>query len=273
MGTDRNLSNTVRIASELIDGRFETAVYYNNVRTWLDSTLSGNIGSYPNPSVVFEVVNDSLRARFRSDNFYGSWKPIVSNPDLYPTIDYTAETVNTSFGQTALDNITIIFPQTQLPQTASLDDILAAINELALVDDTSVTVDIDVNPSPPTPIPTTSLGDVPYDEWLDTFGQSVYDKLDEQTDAIDNYGQSTIEAIEEATETIDTVGQDVVDSVDAVDTNIQTGNGILGGIRSLAQSAVNYLEGIAEHVGDLVEEIVQGTETLIAGILNQIPKF
>lgn len=187
-------------------------------------------------------------------------------------LPYESGIVNVSFGSDALDNITIFFPtQSTLLPTSTVFDIAEAINNLALSGSEEVTAEIDYAPAPP--IPTTPLGEVPYDEWIDTFGQSVYDKLDEQIDAIDNYGQSAIEALEGVEDTVDTVGQEVVDAVDAVDTNIQAGNGILSGIRSLIGSAVDTLENIGEMVGELVEDIVLGTETLISGILNQIPSL
>lgn len=129
----------------------------------------------------------------------------------------------------------------------------------------------DVPPVPPTPIPTTPLGEVPFEDWVDLWGQGIYEQLENQSDALDFIGSNGEDAIEEL-ESIDQNLQDLEETAETIDTNIGVGNGILGGIRSLAQSAVNYLEGIAEHVAELVEEIVEGTETLIAGILNQIPQ-
>lgn len=134
-----------------------------------------------------------------------------------------------------------------------------------------IVIEDDSGPVPPVPVPDTPLGDVPFDDWVDLWGQGIYQQLENQSDALDLIGSNGIDAIEEL-ESIDTNTEDLVEVAESIDTNIVVGNGILGGIRSLAQSAVNYLEGIAEHVGELVEEIVKGTETLIAGILNQIPQ-
>lgn len=270
-GTTRQLTEDISIESQLLNTTYIQSVIYDDRRVQIDSTLAKNIGQYPNPRIVFEISSNILRARWRGGNYDSGAYNILTSPSQNPTIDYVSGTVDTTFGQSALDNVTVIFPQTVLPSTATLDEILEAINELALDDSQDVTVEIDESPSPPVPVPTTPLGEVPYDEWIDTFGQSVYSKLDEQTDALDTYGQGAIEAIEGVTEAVDTVGQDIEESIEAVDTNIQTGNGILSGIRSLAQSAVNSLASIAENVGELVEEIVLGTETLISGILNQIP--
>lgn len=232
---------------------------------------------------------------------------VVENGDL----PYDSQEVDTSFGDLALDNITVIIPQQDsLTALSPLDDILAAINDLALDGNPDVSVIPDYEPGPvPPPIPTDALGDIPFNQFLDIYGGSVFEEIDnqtqvidtlgqsvgqmieDQTDVIDTYGQSVVEGIENQTDVIDTVGQsvveavenqidvidtvgqDVVEAVEAVDTNIQAGNGILSGIRSLIGSAVNTLEDIGEMVGELVEDIVLGTETLISGILNQIPSL
>lgn len=164
----------------------------------------------------------------------------------------------------------------------------------------------DVPPVPPVPVPDTPLGEVAFDDWIDLWGSEVTNKLDfvgsngedqlevlqdidtnvgdiedtvgnidtnvgDMVSDLDNI-DTNITSIEGIAESIDTNVDDLKDTAESIDTNIGIGNGILGGIRSLVQSAVDYLEGIAEHVGELVEEIVEGTEKLIAGILNQIPQ-
>ena len=233
--------------------------------------------------------------------------PFTISRTTTQALPYESEIVDTSFADNALQNVTVIIPQQgSLTAASPLDDILAAINELALDNNPAVSVEVDVAPAPtPTPLPTDALGDIPFNTFMEYYGESVFQKIDEQTtvvdtfgqsaleklddnnealdtigqaidnqtDVIDTYGQSVIEVLEDQTEVIDTVGQDVVDAVDAVDTNIQTGNGILSGIRSLVGSAVDTLEDIGEMVGELVEDIVLGTETLISGILNQIPSL
>lgn len=125
-------------------------------------------------------------------------------------------------------------------------------------------------PVPPVPVPTTPLGEVPFDDWVDLWGQGIYEQLENQSDALDFIGSNGEDAVEEL-ESIDSNLGDIKEDTGSIDTNIGIGNGLLGGIKSAAESAVEYLEGIAEHVEELVEEIVEGTETLIAGILNQIP--
>lgn len=128
-----------------------------------------------------------------------------------------------------------------------------------------------VPPVPPVPIPDTPLGDVPFDDWVDLWGQGIYQQLENQSDALDFIGSKGTDAIEELESIDENIGA-LEETAESIDTNIGIGNGLLGGIKSLVESAVDYLEGIAEHVGELVEEIVEGTETLIAGILNQIPQ-
>lgn len=259
-----------------------------------------NLGEHPSQHTV------SVTAGYLPGGMVMAYQtniPVASNPAL----PYVSETVDTTFADDAEDNVTIVFPsQGTLTPTSSLSDIVDSINALAAANNSDVTVEIDVEPAPtPTPLPTDSLGDIPFDTFMeyygesvleqiddqtvviDTFGQSALEKLEEQTeildtigqnledqtDIIDTAGQSVVTAVEEQTDVIDTVGQDVVDAVESVDTNIQAGNGILSGIRSLIGSAVNTLEDIGEMVGELVQDIVLGTETLISGILNQIPSL
>lgn len=126
-------------------------------------------------------------------------------------------------------------------------------------------------PVPPVPVPSTPLGDVPFDDWVDLWGQGIWQQLENQSDALDFIGSNGTDAIEELESIDENIGA-LEEAAESIDTNIGIGNGLLGGIKSLAESAVDYLEGIAEYVGELVEEIVEGTETLIAGILNQIPQ-
>lgn len=183
-----------------------------------------------------------------------------------------------------------------------------------------------VPPVPPTPLPTTPIGEVPFDNWVDLWGATVTEKQDETNEKLDFIGSNGHDQLEEleqvntnlqetndTLDNIDTNVGDIADHVENIDTNIDTmaddisnidtnvadiaehvenidtnvediediagnidtnigiGNGLLGDIKSAAESAVEFLEGIAEHVEELVEEIVEGTETLIAGILNQIP--
>lgn len=288
------------------DQQYPTLHYVGGVfDTW--GTGSRYKTNYPMSIRYIQNENGTLSMQYKYANgstwiTKGGTKVVpVVNSDL----DYTSDYVNTSFGNTALDNITVIFPETSLPSIATLDDILAAINDLAIIGSQNVSVEADV--MPPEPIPSDPLSDIPFDQFVDIYGGSVFEEIDnqtqvidtlgqsvgqwieEQTDVIDTYGQSIVEgienqtdvidtagqsvvtAVENQTDVIDTVGQDVVEAVEAVDTNIQAGNGILSGIRSLIGSAVDTLENIGEMVGELVEDIVLGTETLISGILNQIP--
>lgn len=122
-------------------------------------------------------------------------------------------------------------------------DTLYQLNEAAAVDDTRQPDwrDLPVIPPTPPPIPDTSLGDVPYEDFLDTFGQSVYNKIDETTDAVDTAGQSIVGELEDTQSVIDTVGQSIVDAIEAVEDKID----------SLIDSIADVLEAIMTHPLDL----------------------
>lgn len=163
----------------------------------------------------------------------------------------------------------------QLQSGWTLEDFLNELNRIwtGAGEDNIIIENGSDSPVPPTPvpIPDTQLGQVPFDDWVDLWGQSIYEQLENQNQGIDFIGANGEDQLEEL-ESIDNNLEDLNQTAESIDTNIGIGNGLLGGIRNLVQSAVDYLEGIAEHVGELVEEIVEGTETLISGILNQIPQ-
>lgn len=122
-------------------------------------------------------------------------------------------------------------------------DTLYQLNEAAAVDDTRQPDwrDLPVIPPTPPPIPDTNLGDVPYEDFLDTFGQSIYDKIDETTDAVDIAGQSIVGELEDTQSVIDTVGQSIVEAIEAIETKID----------SLIDSIADVLEAIMTHPLDL----------------------
>lgn len=190
------------------------------------------------------------------------------------TINWTSDEVDTSvFDGWESAKVKIPSNISQLQTGWTLSDFLDELDRIwsGAGEDNIIIEDGGDTPVPPVPVPDTPIGEVPFDDWVDLWGQGIYQQLENQSDALDLIGSNGLDAIEEL-ESIDTNTEDLVEVAESIDTNIGVGNGILGDIRSLAQSAVNYLEGIAEHVGELVEEIVEGTETLISGILNQIPQ-
>ena len=188
-------------------------------------------------------------------------------------VSWTSTNVNTSvFDGWESAKVKIPHNISGLPSNWTVPDFTNAINNLwdqglqgqIVIEDTD-------QPVPPPPVPSTPLGEMPFDDWVDLWGQGIYQQLENQSDTLDLIGSNGEDQIEQL-QSIDNNLDDLNHTAESIDTNIGIGNGILGGIRSLAQSAVDYLEGIAEHVGELVEEIVEGTVTLIAGILNQIPQ-
>lgn len=136
---------------------------------------------------------------------------------------------------------------------------------------------------PPVPVPTTPLGEVPFDEWVDTFGQSVYSRLDQQTEyldiiggagedavqAIDTYGQSIVEELENTQTVVDTAGQSIVDGLadvetavdtvgQSVDTLTDTVEAVGEGVDSIAESMTDVIEAVQTHPLDLFDAFLDG---------------
>lgn len=283
--------------------------YYNSQSQYV-SQVTVNKAQWP---VQFWYINDNNVLKGQMGVFPGVLSTfVVSGNIVDKQFNYVAGTIDTNYGDDAQNYVSIIVPENpNITVQSPLADIAEYLNNLAIANNPYVSVEIDDTPVPPqpTPIPTDALGDIPFNQFVDIYGGSVFEKIDEQTqvidivgqsvgqyiedqteiidtygqsvvsgieeqtDVIDTVGQSVVETIENQTDVIDTVGQDVVDAIESVDTNIQTGTGILIGIRSIADLAFNTLEHIGEMVEELVEDIVLGTETLISGILNQIPSL
>lgn len=203
---------------------------------------------------------------------YGSTIVQVGTKGNTGTINYTSGTINTHVFD-GWENAKVKIPHSISGLTSgwTVPDFTNALTNLWNTGQQGQIVIEDTDqPIPPPPIPSTPLGDTPFDDWVDLWGQGIYQQLENQSDALDLIGSNGIDQIEEL-ESIDSNLEDLTGTAESIDTNIGIGNGLLGGIKSAAESAVEFLEGIAEHVEELVEEVVQATETLIAGILNQIP--
>lgn len=236
--------------------------YYSIANNYFPLTIS----LYQSGSVYIK----SLRAGNYTHFTYNTGENI-NNP-------YTATWQSGIVDLSIFDNYTspvILFPADSWspshPTEWTVEEFLQELTEKHATGDSDlIEIEDDIGPSPP-PVPDIPLGEVPFDDWIDLWGQGIYQQLENQSDTLDLIGSNGEDQIEEL-ESIDSNIDDLNQTAESIDTNIGIGNGILGGIRSLAQSVVDYLEGIAEHVEELVEEIVEGTETLIAGILNQIPQ-
>ena len=249
--------------------------YYNgNIVNVESSIYFPQTGNY---EVRYNDVNNNVRIVTDKigDNYISRNSNNIGTSNQNNGISWSSSTVDTSIFDD-WDNARIKIPKSisQLQSGWTLTDFLNELNRIwsgAGEDNIIIEDGGYVPPVPPVPVPSTPLGEVPFDDWVDLWGQGIYQQLENQSDALDFIGSNGTDAIEELESIDENIGT-LEAAAESIDTNIGIGNGLLGGIRSLAQSAVNYLEGIAEYVGDLVEEIVAGTETLIAGILNQIPQ-
>lgn len=200
----------------------------------------------------------------------------VQNPISLP---YTTDEIDTTIG-TDYNNPTIKIPTaiSRLTPAFTASDFLAALTTAFLAGQLSQVIieDTTTPPVPPTPVPvpTTPLGEVPYDEWIDTWGQHVIENQETGNSSLDNI-DTNIQTGIDTLDNIDTNIADGVDTLENIDTNIASQNGILGQIRDWMQNGFNTinstLNSILTGVQSLVQSIVNATENLIAGILNQIP--
>lgn len=123
---------------------------------------------------------------------------------------------------------------------------------------------------PPAPIPDYSLGELPYEDFIDTFGQSVYSKLDtinQSVDtlggiiegqgediitAVDTAGQSVLDGLSDVEGAIDTAGQSIVDGLSDVEGAIESGTAeVVESVDAVAE-AVDALEGTLEAVHESI---------------------
>lgn len=138
-----------------------------------------------------------------------------------------------------------------------------------------------VDPEPiPTPTPTvppvpvdTPLGEVPYDDFIDTFGQSIYSKLDSIRNVVDTIGQRIESILEDVETAIDTAGQSIEDAIESA---VGTIGGILtdikNGILSIPQYLTQILEAVITHPLDMFDAFLDAfmEHSGIGGLLDEL---
>lgn len=137
-------------------------------------------------------------------------------------------------------------------------------------------------PVPPTPVPTTALGEVPYSEFLDTFGQSVTDGLQDVNDTIglygediidtvDTVGQSITDELQNVGDVVDTVGQSIVDELENVETGIDTlGQTITNALDDAIDNVLEAVDSIASTLDEVIEAIQTHPLDLFSNFLDRL---
>lgn len=236
----------------------------------LSGTIIGQPGYFRWYSSTSNLANAYKQAFSTYSDLFVSFGGLISGLGVLDSFDFSyvsgtidADPLPSDYGfQSYVPHSLIdqygITPGTYDPTTQSGTDIINAIlkaideakeNDAVLNEEFVETLD---PPVPPVPVPTDALGDVPYDTWLDTFGQSVYSKLDALRNVFDIVGsaiESALEAIEGA---IDTVGQSVVTAVNNARTVID----------SIGQSVITLLQGIRTAIGTAVTDIVSAVDAV-----------
>lgn len=126
----------------------------------------------------------------------------------------------------------------------------------------------------PTPVPTdVPLGEVPYPDFLDTFGQSIYSKLDSIRNVADTIGQRIESILEDVETAIDTAGQSIEGAIDSA---VGTIGGILtdikNGILSIPQYLTQILEAVITHPLDMFDAFLDAfmEHSGIGGLLDEL---
>lgn len=141
-------------------------------------------------------------------------------------------------------------------------------------------VDEIVPPVPPQPIDT-PLGEVPYEDFLDTFGQSVYGKLDSISDGIDTVGQVIAGQGTDVIEAIDTAGQSVVEELEVIGGAIDTaGQSVVDSVEEstgILEEAIEAVEAkvdeIVDSIAEVIEEIMTHPLDLFSAWLDRLPEI
>lgn len=247
---------------------------YNNTTT---QVYQGNasIGQLENMTyyTILSRSNFIIYANFYINNTPWHNKGLENLPVTPASnISYTSSNVNTAVFN-GYGSAKVKIPSGTLQSGWTIDDFCQELNNIwSNGNEYTIIIEDGYTPVPPTPIPipTTSLGDVPADEWMDFYGQRV---LDNQDDIINNVNDipGLINDTNDYLENIDQNVDEATETLESIDTNIGVGNGILGGIRTVINNIASDISSIKQGILDLINEIVLATENLIAGILNQIP--
>lgn len=260
---------TATVGSNMLIVDSETETKFN-IKTYLNGTLDYTAQVNKTKAglpIVFGVKTTSFTqpkwGYIENNDFVNITTARNTTVTQESSVSWESSEVDTSvFDDYSAVNVMIPHSISNLQIGFTLADFIDALNSIwenGLQSQILIEDDQDPPPPPP-PLPSTPLGEVPYDEWVDTWGQTVITNQETGNDSLDN---------------IDTNIQTGVDTLDSIDTNIGTTNGILGQIKDLIQSGFNsitsLLNQILTGVQALVNSIVNATETLIAGILNQIP--
>lgn len=138
-------------------------------------------------------------------------------------------------------------------------------------------------PVPPTPVPTdTPLSDVPYSQFIDTFGQSITDGLENVNDTIGLYGEDIIDTVDTVGQSItdelqnvegvvDTVGQSIVDELESVETGIDTlGQTLTDALDNAIDNVLEAVDSIAITLDDIIEAIMTHPLDLFSNFLDRL---
>ena len=149
-----------------------------------------------------------------------------------------------------------------------LIDLLDTIDSQFLLNPEFTDVIDPPGPTPtPVPIPTDALGSVPYPDFIDTFGQSVYDRLDNIEDTVDTVGQSITDELEYQSAVFDTIGL-AIDSIESAVTDIV--DGIQVKVGEIADTLVDIKDGIIEAIEEGPIKLIDSGLDVLRSVFGSI---
>ena len=272
---------------------FQIGETYGTVdRTWSDRsdrfsmsypTASGTTGNNTfnvaknNNSFYYRVSSSQVQVRyFYSGAEYGS---LFGNPQPFDvdafTYDYVSGIINAD-PLPATSGFQAFVPTQTLSQAGfsagtyvidggtGTDEIIELIQLLDDIYGQEHVIDAEftdqiVPPVPPQPVDT-PLGEVPYDDFLDTFGQSIYGKLDSISDGIDTVGQVVAGAGTDVIDAVDTAGQSVVEELEVIGGAIDTaGQSVVDSVEESTGILEEAIEAVEAKVDELVDSSTEST--------------
>lgn len=244
---------------------------YNKVTfTYSDGyTVTTSVGTsydktYTLKYVIINSQNQHLTLEFWDGNIVSA-RSYYGNAPLNgaTSISYTSGQVDSGvFDNWGSAKVKIPSSISQLQTGWTLPDFLDELNRIwsGAGEDNIILEDGD-SPVPPQPIPDTPLGDVPFDDWVDLWGQSIWEqltRLEEKQELMVIGQEDGLESLED----IQGIGHDLIEDVDDI-------IGLETDINENLEDMITYEQGISEDV-ESIDENVEDIEDEVIVIVDEM---
>lgn len=178
---------------------------------------------------------------------------------------YTAGTIDTGkFDNWESAKVKIPHSISQLQTGWTLPEFLSELDRIwagAGEDNIIIEDGGDIPPVPPQPIPDTPLGEVPFDDWVDLWGQSIWEqltRLEEKQELMVINQESGLDSLDD----LQGLGEDLIEDVDDL-------IGLETDINENLEDVITYEQGISEDVED-IGEYVEDIDDQIIVIVDEM---